>query len=397
MRNITGSIVAGDDYFSRPAVERRLKEHLAYDHCRIMAPRRFGKSSFVGEVARQLRADGWLTVEFNVEGQVDEQAFWKELISRLGLIGFNLPLTQRIVETLKSSFPTMSGKLNLPGAELELNTAATDPVHTREQSNLNRLFHQVKQAPNPVLIALDEFPSLLLRLEQLGHGKQRVKDFLHWFRVVQQEFQPRLRWLVYGSVGLDSFAERNGLSAQINQLAPFSLGSFSPAEAHEFLIRLGIDNNLPVDEAVRQEILDRVGWPLPYFLQLVFHALKSLDLHPIGVSHVRQAIEKLCHPNSNSLFSTWHERLQDQFVDEDRTLVLDILKQLCEVPRGLRRQEIHKRLMARRAGADPDKLDENARRLLDVLVRDGYLSESDGQYAFLSFLLRSYWQRRHGE
>ena len=53
-------------------------------------------------------------------------------------------------------------------------------------------------------------------------------------------------------------------------------------------------------------------------------------------------------------------------------------------------------LMAK-PSADLDKVEEQLSRLLIVLQRDGYLLESDGRYAFRSFLLREYWHRRHGK
>jgi hypothetical protein len=50
--------------------------------------------------------------------------------------------------------------------------------------------------------------------------------------------------------------------------------------------------------------------------------------------------------------------------------------------------------MATRQAADAAAIDEQLARLLQMLLRDGYLLESKGRYAFRSFLLREYWRRR---
>lgn len=50
--------------------------------------------------------------------------------------------------------------------------------------------------------------------------------------------------------------------------------------------------------------------------------------------------------------------------------------------------------MSARQNADPAAIEDQLARLLVLLQRDGYLLESSGRYAFRSFLLREYWNRR---
>ncbi len=50
--------------------------------------------------------------------------------------------------------------------------------------------------------------------------------------------------------------------------------------------------------------------------------------------------------------------------------------------------------MGSKPHADPGEVEERLARLLQILLRDGYLFEEHGRYAFRSFLLREFWNRR---
>ena len=126
-------------------------------------------------------------------------------------------------------------------------------------------------------------------------------------------------------------------------------------------------------------------------MNLVFHELLNLE----SERSISKAFESLLQPQKLTYFDTWRERLDTQFSAPDATACKAILSHLCKHPAGSDREQILSVLMAKPA-ADVDKVEEQLGRLLVVLQRDGYLLESAGRYAFRSFLLREYWQRRYG-
>ena len=174
-------------------------------------------------------------------------------------------------------------------------------------------------------------------------------------------------------------------------MTPLSLDALTPEEGDVFLTRLGTDNSLPLTPELRQIIIQRVGWPLPHHLQIVFHALVDSGATVGDNAAIDRAFASLLRPEH---FDTWRQRLDEQFAVPDATAAKDILRHLCQNPQGRSRPQILNALMANRREADPSAVEDQLARLLLVLQRDGYLLESDASYTFRSFLLREYWHRR---
>jgi len=279
------------------------------------------------------------------------------------------------------------------GIEVEV-----EGVPDLERGTLSRviesLLGRIEKGRKTVVIAIDELPELLLALDKEDHGQRRVEHLLHWLRSLRQTYRRRVRWILLGSIGLDGFVDERNLRKTINDLTEVGLQALTNDEAHAFLERLGGDNGLPLGPEVRELILQKIGWPLPYHLQLVFHALRELDCDRVTRVEAERAFAHLLRPESFSHFDTWRQRLDQQFSPPDAAAAKIILKHLCRHPEGRRREKILDALMTTRPAGDVGAVGEQLAKLLPVLLRDGYLIEQDGSYAFRSFLLREYWHRR---
>jgi hypothetical protein len=259
---------------------------------------------------------------------------------------------------------------------------------------LESIFQRIEEGDKRVVIAVDELPELLLALTRREHGPQRVEHLLHWLRAMRQTYRRRVRWIFLGSIGLDGFVDDRQLRKTINDLTSIGLDAFTPDEAQGFLEKLGRDNGLPLAQEARLLILQKIGWPLPYHLQLVFHSLRDLGCPEATTVEVERAVANLLLPENLSHFDTWRQRLDEQFTRPDATAAKRILTHLSLHPEGRTRQQIFDALMAAPPAADPITVEEQLAKLLLVLQRDGYLLENAGNYAFRSFLLREYWHRR---
>jgi uncharacterized protein len=393
MRNIIGSPVEGDDFFDRPHILARLRRELD-DQANILlvAPRRVGKTSLVIRLCDLWRSDHLRkAVFFNVEGRSDEFAFAEKLIDELSKAQLKPEVLARATQVFSKIRQGLGGVgLNVPGLEVSLGAAA-DADHSTLRKVLESVFRNIEDGDHQVLIAIDELPEFLLTLQKADHGSERVTAFLHWLRELRQTFHKKIRWVFLGSIGLESFVADQKLQKLINDLQVFTLEAFSAEEADAFLTSLGTSNGLALEMTEREEIIRRVGWPLPYHLHLVFHELRDLPSRSISA-----AFDSLLEPQKLSYFDTWHERIEVQFSPSDNAACKTILRHLCKHPAGRKRQQLHAALMAN-TSADAEHVKEQLYRLLIVLERDGYLHETGGRYAFRSFLLREYWRRRHGQ
>ncbi len=237
-------------------------------------------------------------------------------------------------------------------------------------------------------------PELLLALSRDDHGTARVSRLLHWLRSLRQTYRRNVRWVFLGSIGLDSFVDDRNLRKTINDLTPMTLDALDRDEADVFLTRLGESNGLPLSSDVRAMIIDRVGWPLPHHLQIVFHALVDSGAKRADAAAVDAAFAHLLLPGNLRQFDTWWQRLDDQFGETDAAAAKDILRHLSRYPAGRKRAQVLNALMSTRKTADSAGVEDQLARLLLMLQRDGYLLEKAGRYTFRSFLLREYWHRR---
>ncbi|SOD98411.1 ATP-binding protein [Spirosoma fluviale] len=388
MTNKVGSPVEGDDFFDRKAELAEAWDLLQNgNHLLISAPRRVGKTSLVRRLVRDAQGANWKALFINVEGEENEIGFVRLFVEGLK------EQKNWFEKTKDNTFKTLSSLLQSLELEVKADDVGSMTVkwNQAKTADLKTQLLDLLRTMEDGLIVIDELPILLNRIAKAENGKQRAESFLHWLRSFRQLPGLRIRWVFCGSIGLDSFTERMGVVKTINDLYGFPLGAFTPKVADQFLERLGQDNSLPLSPAVRQEIVTLTGWPLPYYLQLLFSKLKSAHRiqglsSVVTVEDVAPAFSKAAvHSN----LGTWMERLDEQLTDEDARLAKGILDLLSRQQKGRKRSLLEQHLGALRVA--PENIKDKATQLLKMLERDGYLLSQEGTYAFRSPLLRTYW------
>ena len=396
MRIIAGPPVEGANYFPRPKIEGRFQQRLDNgESILLVAPRRVGKTSLVIRVCEELRSKGWGAVSFNVESCRHELDFAELLITNLKQLGLHLDLLTRLGNGFRMARETFGAKLALGGAGLSVEIDG-EGGSTRDSlfRQIEAVFQKIESSGKQTVIAIDELPELLLNIARQENGETRVGEFLHWLRQSRQTYRSHLRWVLFGSIGLDHFVADQGQSRTINDLSTVSLDALSETEAHEFLKILSEDVQRPLAAELRQQIITKLGWPLPFHLQLIMDALVNLDATPTTSADVERAFAELVKPDFFKHFNTWAERIDDQFSKEDAAAAHGMLSHLCHHPKGRTRQQMVMALMASSLQADADALDQRIGKLQPMLQRDGYLLASGDLFAFRSFLLRDYWTKR---
>lgn len=245
----------------------------------------------------------------------------------------------------------------------------------------------------PTLIQVDELPVFALKLLNRtapDSDQGRIREFLYWLRRLRLEY-PRVRWILAGSIGLDTVASRLNIADAINDLRIETLGAFELPASHEFLTSLGQAYKLDLSEAVRSYLIAKVGWPIPFYLQLVFNKLREISDTPTE-QDVDRAIDALLDPSNKQLFDYWRQRLRDELGRPDSDYATSLLHAASRTPAGVRRSTLRQVLSV--AISDAELREDKLRYVLDVLQNDGYLIEDADYWKFRSPLLREYWHRR---
>jgi hypothetical protein len=266
---------------------------------------------------------------------------------------------------------------------------------SKDETSWTRLGEELADALSKLegrwLIQIDELPVFVLKLLSRDEAAERarVREFLYWMRRLRLQYTG-IRWLLAGSIGLDTVAARLNIADSINDLRIEKLGAFDGPTADALLQALAATHVVDLDETVRRHIVSRVGWPTPYYLQLVFHELRGVH-GAVSEGHVDRAIENLLGPQHRNYFDYWRQRLYDELGRPDADHAVALLNHCCRASEGSRRGTLH--LALAKAIANPAEREDKLRYLLDVFQNDGYLVEDAG-WRFRSPLLRQYWLRR---
>ncbi|MCK9388550.1 MAG: ATP-binding protein [Sulfuritalea sp.] len=406
MDNIAGSPVEGENFFGRDVDVARLRDILANDDILLLGPRRIGKTSVARAIMAQVRAEGWRAIEINVASSLDERGFLDKLESalkpELGTIA------GKTMDALSEAFSTLGGRiksLKIPvgagSVGVELGNADAEDW-TKVACDALRLIAQVEE---PWLIYVDELPILLFNIirNDAQSGVQRVRRFLDWFRndVRALPNARKVRWLVSGSIGLDTLVQEHGMADTINSMKHQGLEAFKDEMAIAMLAKLAVRYEIDLSVADASSIVAAVQWPQPYYLQSAFHHLRDFmasNSTASPASLIEQAIDRLVQPGADNDFHHWAGRLSVQLCRADADHALALLNLAARDPGGARAENLLAVLEGRMTNVAAEEARRTFIRLRDILQRDAYWWPDDSsgvrRYRFRLEPLRRWWLRR---
>ena len=384
MKISVGNPVEGDDFFDREQEQVRAWRKLEGSHLLMLAPRRIGKTSLILRLCATASEHGRYAVHCSFAKCETESDCIRELFKALAV-------QQSIGQRSKPLFDSIkSVKLGPLGVDWH----EAKPESWREAGE--ELAKALADGDDNWLVCIDELPVFIINLLQQGEeGRRRARAFLYWLRDLRQNHYQRIKWLMAGSIGLDTLAARLRLSDSINDLEPFPLDAFSEDSALRFLDKLAGSYGLQLNQELRQAIVARVGWPVPYYLQLMFSHLRDESLDsgaPPNAAMIETVFEKLLGNSYRTHFDYWHQRLEEELGQPEAGQAALILTRISRSTAGETRETLAQAMST--VLQDPQIRDQALHYLLDILRSDGYLVEREGRYAFRLEWLRVYWQRR---
>lgn len=258
------------------------------------------------------------------------------------------------------------------------------------QARLTRL----PDAERHLLIIIDELPFLLSRMVRAGGQEDDTELLMSRLRQWRQtpELRGKLHTLVGGSIGLEGVLRRARLSGSVNDLTPFRLESWDRATAVRFLSSLGHNYNFNLGEESVEQVLDLLGDPVPYHVQLFFSSLRDVchgDPRNISAQLIAECFaSRLAGPSGTAHLDHYATRLDFAFDRDEHQVALDVLGRTCRGDGGIQKAELE----------DLRQQNEPAlRSVLRDLEADGYLRrDSDGTLRFRSNLLQRWWMKYQG-
>jgi uncharacterized protein (UPF0305 family) len=386
INNITGSPVEGNNFFGREKELEYVWKHIQKGNSIILsAPRRVGKSSLAKKIIKQANDIGWNTLEINLEEIKSEEGFLKVFIKELQKQDWwekAKNTSSNLIESLLSGIK-LSGEVFGVKGSFEYQKEKEDSY-----DNLKKLLNHEEET----LIMVDELTVLLNSFIESDpvNGKRNAEFFLNWLRSFRQVSGTKIHWIFCSSIGIDNFTSQHNLSHTFNDVDPYSIGAFKREKAKELLLELAKSDEIVLSEEIIDYKLDKLGWLLPYFIQILFfkfYHLVQVEDREIKTETVDEAYNLLI---SEKHLNTWEERLQEY--NELENYARELLKRLSNNKDGESRSVLFSFLNTKIK--NQEKTDSILSKLLYMLQNDGYLIEEELKYTFRSPLLRDFWYNR---
>ncbi|MCC6538316.1 MAG: ATP-binding protein [Bryobacterales bacterium] len=365
-----GRIVDPKMLFGREREIARIWELLlqANSNVRIEAPRRVGKSSVLKRLEYEAPGKGFVPVPFSLADCQSEDQFVRRLLDASWDHDGQMPWLNALLRSPVGRVLTgiragdYQFKPDEPNSWYDLSTAAQT---------------MIKESVAPKLFLVDELPLFIAELLRVEPEGSRARRFLGWMKTLREN--TRMRWVFAGSISMDAVAKQAKLSGALaDMVVENKFGPFDRATARQFLVREAEFWKFTLTDVELDAMLHLTAdYHIPYYLVLLFHEVKTARSEGVPFSEVAL----LSRP---SHFNHWDERMNFVFGADLRDQAYAILGRAAQEPAaGLGRDA------AFQLAGGP----EHGKRVLDVLVHDGYLQRStDGaRYSFRCELVRRYW------
>ncbi len=359
----------------------------------LVAPRRVGKTSVMRELA--IRLERHFTC-LHVDLQKCRDA--KDAVVELSLATRDhVNLWGRTKEVFRNVLASVES-LKLEDVAIKIQ----DGVAGDWAAKGDRLLEELAKSDPPIILLIDEIPILVNRLlkgpdhEVTPERIAKADRFVSWLRAATIRHRASIRFVIAGSIGLEPVLRQGGLSAAFNTFTPFELEPWDDETAHDCLGALANNYGIELSSGAPEQVTHLLGCCIPHHVQLFWS-----HLHDDAIRGGRSAVgpddvdrvyrERMLSSRGHTELSHFEERLHLVLGPRVLPLALDLLTEAAVS--GRLTQEAALRITRDIEGSGDDA-SNRLRTVLGILEHDGYLCTQDGDFVFVSRLVRDWWERR---
>jgi len=382
IKNLVGPPVRGNDFVGRKQELAAAEKSIIDGNSLLLSsPRRVGKSSFAHYIVDDLsKRCGWDGLYIDLQGLRYENNLADLLISHFSTIPLNKPFVLQVEKYIDKGLEIFS-KVSVKDVGAEFNVNASKPLNLAEK--------HISATRNKCVVVLDEVAVFLEELTKQC-GVNRTELILNWLRKMRLGNSERISWIYCSSVSIQSFCSKYNLSHTINDLQSVNLGELCLEEATELLYQLD-EKTKYFKPGQIDFILDRIGFKLPFFVQL-FYSKYSLMYGSFKGNTIEERTEQVLDSLEKEQFlDSWSERLEG-YGDNQRVarILLNYISQPCsKTDRDTLMSVISS------ACSQQDELSLRLSIVKQMLERDGYIIPTEeGGIIFRSPIIRDYWFKK---
>ena len=415
IKEIVGPIPRDENFYDRVDLIKHMwgiaEEHDTF----LIGPRRFGKSGILCKMYDE-PMEGFKVIFIDCEKFEDPYEFFTALLVEV-LKNRNLSLK---IKDCAHSIPLIPEKIlskvkdhisEIELLEIKIGLRESIEKQWKEESVrcIKELDKLVNQSNEKILFLLDEFPSLLKHM--IDDGKYpETKLFLEWFRALRLDLNlTNTRFIIAGSRNIhtvyrnipNQLLEKGEIEKDemvyfsfnqvFNDFRKVLIEPFDAITAKEFIAELFSSSQITVEDGIIDKILELVGSPVPYFIQLLISEIKRYhdgNLTPEIIESIYN--ERILGPTCRFYFEYYEDRLKEYGLINEKGAKV-IVTELSKAG-SLTKNELYDIFLLATKSEDSSKFDD----LMNDLEMDFYIKfDSDNKYSFLSKILSDWWLRWH--
>lgn len=353
-------------------------------------PRRLGKTFVLDRMVEQAESYGFICLKVEIAGCSEPKMVFRLLCDA---IAARRSIPQKSYSWVKQRMAQMVS----PRGE-QVGPWYQPALSLDRESYLERLLSTLKDdKEHQWAILIDELPIFLKALHDKGKdGVNQARDFMNLFSRLRSG-QPRIRWLVTGSIGINPLARAGQYMGALAKFYNYHLEPLSEPQAIDYLqnlAQLGLlqgRKEITIPEA--QAVIKAVGWRVAYYLEAFAQNLPAnQETDPIKVqANIDTAMVSLLKPHNRATFGTWEEHIRKHHSDQERVLSFDGLNAIAPHEAGLTLDSLlgalHNTTLTREA----------LRQHLLLLIEEGFLhqepfGDDTAPYRFRIAALRQWWK-----
>lgn len=396
IRNIVGPPARGDDFFDREELVALLWNRVEAGNVLLAAPRRFGKTSLMYRLIDQPNA-GWKPIHVDAESIREPVNF---VIALLDALMGDHQIRKALISGWKGSCQWLRGVLQdieVTGPwDVGVKIGLKESMGPHWQERGEALLRAVRGTDKKLLIIIDELPVMLHLFADNGVSDADTRAFLYWFRKLRTDPEVGLtncRFLVGGSIGIEHRLSQLGAVDSFNDFERVTLNELRTERAAEFLRRLLESRGVTMSAAAQRAVLDLVGAPIPYFIQVFVSEIATetangaVRLGPQRLDEIYR--DRVLGASCKSYFQHYYDRLRHYDKRQEQAAKAMLKALALAHPQPIPRDQL--RVLAQPAGLTEDEFSQ----LVADLENDFYIRcqpEANG-YLFASKILCDWWRR----
>jgi len=274
-----GSPAIGDDFFDRGDEISQIISTLDKDSVILIAPRRFGKTSVMIGLEKELLNRGKTSVFLEVEDVYSPRRFLSEIVVALvenerirrktKLVHALREGTKWIKENIKENIE----EIGISEFKVKLRSNIEEDLKKDWVERSRQIFEIIGKENSEICVIIDEFPVAIKNMSKIDQNE--TEKFLHWFRKLRQ-LTRNLKFIAGGSVSIDRVVRDVGGISTINDFKRIRIGGFQREVALSVIEKVFKGEGWEYKTVLGEKILDCIGEAyIPYFIAVMLSAIKE--------------------------------------------------------------------------------------------------------------------------